>query len=127
MRPSGLLIVVSLAATGLTTCGGDAVTDPSTASTCAELVEAGRVVAEQVLDRLSDQTMAEVEAADPDNPFSAVDRLMRSEEFEARAFDLGCSGGELEAAACLAYQGLAHRARGDLARQYLAPYFTACG
>ena len=37
-------------------------------------------------------------------------------------------GGEAEWAdlAGTAFPGLAHRAHGDLARSYLAPYFTAC-
>ena len=43
-----------------------------------------------------------------------------------RAVELGCGEDELASLACTAYQGLAHLARSDVARSYLAPYFAAC-
>ncbi|MBT3245564.1 MAG: hypothetical protein HN979_08740 [Actinobacteria bacterium] len=127
MRFPVMLLVVALGSVSLVACGDDPVTEPSDATTCVELAGAGRVVAEQVLDSLAGRTLADLEADDPEHPFAAVDRLMRTSEFEERARQLGCGRGELEVAACLAYQGLAQEAQGDLALEYLAPYFTACG
>lgn len=127
MRFSAMLLAVALGSAPLTACGDAPVTRPSDAKTCVELTRAGRVVAEQVLDSLAGRTLASLEADDPDHPFAAVDRLMRTSEFDDRARQLGCGRGELEVAACLAYQGLAQQAVGDLALEYLAPYFTACG
>ena len=102
-------------------CGSEPVTDPVRATTCAELVDAGRATAEEVLDRLAD-----LEADHPSQPFADLDPVLRRDVFDARAADLGCGEAELADLACTAFQGLSHRAHGDLARAYLAPYFTAC-
>ena len=107
-------------------CGSELVTDPVRATTCAELVDAGRATAEEVLDRLADRTLADLEADHPDRPFADLDPVLRRDVFDARAADLGCGEAELADLACTAFQGLSHRAHGDLARAYLAPYFTAC-
>lgn len=127
MRLSATLLVVALGSVSLVACGGGPVTEPVDATTCAELTRVGRVVAEQVLDSLAGRTLASLEAENPDHPFASVDKLMRTSELEERARQLGCGRGELEVSACLAYQGLAQHAEGDLALEYLAPYFTACG
>ena len=102
-------------------CGSEPVTDPVRATTCAELVDAGRATAEEVLDRLAD-----LEADHPSQPFADLDPVLRRDVFDARAADLGCGEAELADLACTAFQGLSHRAHGELARAYLAPYFTAC-
>ena len=102
-------------------CGSEPVTDPVRATTCAELVDAGRATAEEVLDRLAD-----LEADHPSQPFADLDPVLRRDVFDARAADLGCGDAELADLACTAFQGLSHRAHGELARAYLAPYFTAC-
>ena len=102
-------------------CGSEPVTDPVRATTCAELVDAGRATAEEVLDRLAD-----LEADHPSQPFADLDPVLRRDVFDARAADLGCGEAELADLACTAFQGLSHRAHGDLARAYLAPYFPAC-
>ena len=107
-------------------CGSEPVTDPVRATTCAELVDAGRAAAEEVLDRLADRTLADMEADHPSQPFADLDPVLRRDVFDARAADLGCGDAELADLACTAFQGLSHRAHGDLARAYLAPYFTAC-
>ena len=52
-----LLLAVVVLGAG---CGADRVTDPARATTCAELVDAGRASAEQVLERLGDLTLASV-------------------------------------------------------------------
>ena len=70
--------------------------------------------------------MADLEADHPSQPFADLDPVLRRDVFAARAADLGCGDAELADLACTAFQGLSHRAHGDLARAYLAPYFTAC-
>ena len=107
-------------------CGSELVTDPVRATTCAELVDAGRATAEEVLDRLANRTLADLEADHPERPFADLDPVLRRDVFAARAADLGGGEAELADLACTAFQGLSHRAHGDLARTYLAPYFTAC-
>ena len=107
-------------------CGSELVTAPVRATTCAELVDAGRATAEEVLDRLANRTLTDLEADHPERPFADLDPVLRRDVFAARAADLGCGEAELADLACTAFQGLSHRAHGDLARTYLAPYFTAC-
>ena len=121
---------VVLLATALTVgsaCGPDPVDDPSRATTCIELVEAGRAVAERVLTELGERTIADLEAVDGQAPFAPLEEMMRTNEFDTRALALGCRAHDLELQGCRVYQGLSQEARGDLARQYLAPYFEACG
>jgi len=107
-------------------CGADRVTDPARATTCVELVDAGRATAEKVLARLGDRSLDDLEAADPVRPFALIDPYLRSDLFASRAVDLGCGEAELAGLACTAYQGISHLARSDVARAYLAPYFAAC-
>ena len=121
-----LIAILALWAVGGAACGSPEVTDPAAAENCAELVEAGRTVAERVLERLSGQTLIELEAANPGDPFAAVDQLMRTSELDERADELGCHPEELRVQACEIYGGLAYRARGDVARDFLAPYLESC-
>ena len=88
--------------------------------------ESGRAVAENVLERLSGQTLEELEAANPGDPFAAVDHLLRTAEFEDQAEVLGCQPEELQLQACEIYGGLAYRARGQVARNFLDPYLQSC-
>ena len=125
MRRPGVLWAAAL--TGGSACGPDPVDDPSRATTCTELVEAGRAVAERVLAELGERTIADLEAADGQGPLAPIEEIMRTDEFEARARALGCRARDLELQGCRVYQGLSRQARGDLARQYLAPYVAACG
>ena len=122
-----LVVLLAAALTVGSACGPDPVDDPSRATTCTELVEAGRAVAERVLAELGERTIADLEAVDSQAPFAPVEEMMRTGEFEARARALGCRARDLELQGCRVYQGLPREARGDLARQYLAPYFEACG
>ncbi len=110
----------------VTGCGDDPVSDPRRATTCAELVEAGRSTAEAVLDFLGERTLAELAADDTDRPFAEVDRLLRADAFAERAAALGCGAAELVRRSCTSYQGLSAAARGEAARDFLAPYFAAC-
>jgi hypothetical protein len=120
------IAVLALWALGGAACGNPEVTDPDSADDCAELVEAGRAVAENVLERLSGQTLVELEAANPGDPFAAVEHLMRTSELNERADELGCHPEELRVQACEIYGGLAYRARGEVAREFLAPYLESC-
>ena len=120
------IAVLALWALGGAACGSPEVTDPASADDCAELVEAGRAVAENVLERLSGQTLVELEAANPGDPFAAVEHLMRTSELDERADELGCHPEELRVQACEIYGGLAYRARGEVAREFLAPYLESC-
>ena len=121
-----LVVLLSAALIVGSACGPDPVDDPSRATTCTELVEAGRAVAEQVLDELGGRTITDLEAVDDQAPFALIEEMMRAEEFEARSGALGCRDRDLELQGCRVYQGLSREARGDLAREYLAPYFEAC-
>ena len=115
-----VVLVVSMA------CGDDPVTDPRRATSCAELVEAGRATAEAVLDVLGDRTVADLEASDDERPFADVEHILRADAFTERTNALGCGAAELTRLACTAYQGLSTQARGEAAREFLAPYFKAC-
>ena len=123
LRP---VVLLAAALTVGSACGPAPVDDPSRATTCTELVEAGRAVAERVLTELGERTIADLEAADGQGPLAPIEEIMRTDEFEARARALGCRARDLELQGCRVYQGLARQARGDLARQYLAPYFETC-
>ncbi|MAG52253.1 MAG: hypothetical protein CL405_06690 [Acidimicrobiaceae bacterium] len=113
-------------AVGGAACGSPEVTDSADATDCVELVEAGRAVAERVLERLSGQTLLELEAANPGDPFAAIEPLMRTSELDQRADELGCHPEELRVQACEIYGGLAYRARGEVASDFLAPYLESC-
>ena len=115
-----VVLVVSMA------CGDDPVTDPRRARSCAELVEAGRATAEAALDVLGDRTVADLEASDDERPFADVEHILRADAFTERTNALGCGATELTRLACTAYQGLSTQARGEAAREFLAPYFVAC-
>ena len=102
------------------------VTDPRRVTSCAGLVEAGRATAEAVLDVLGDRTVADLEAVDDERPFAEIEHILRAEAFTERSNALGCGAAELTRLACTAYQGLSTQARGEAAREFLAPYFLAC-
>ena len=123
LRP---VVLLAAALTVGSACGPDPVDDPSRATTCTELVEVGRAVSERVLAELGERTIADLEAADGQGPLAPIEEIMRTDEFEARARALGCRARDLELQGCRVYQGLSRQARGDLARQYLAPYFETC-
>jgi len=120
--PAVVLVVLAVS----TACGDDPVTDPRRATSCAELVEAGRATAEVVLDVLGDRSVADLEAIDDERPFAEIEHILRVEAFTERTNALGCGAAELTRLACTAYQGLSTQARGEAAREFLAPYFVAC-
>ena len=120
--PAVVLVVLAVS----TACGDDPVTDPRRATSCAGLVEAGRATAEAVLDVLGDRSVADLEAVDDERPFAEIEHIRRVEAFTERTNALGCGAAELTRLACTAYQGLSTQARGEAAREFLAPYFVAC-
>ena len=122
MAPALVLVVLAASAA----CGDNPVTDPRRATSCARLVEVGRATAEAVLDILGDSTVADLEAVDDERPFAEIEHILRVEVFTERANALGCGSAELSRLACTAYQGLSTQARGEAAREFLAPYFVAC-
>ncbi len=122
-RWTATLLVGILVAGGVSSCGSDRVTDPERATTCAELVEAGRAVAEAVLERLDGR---EVDASGAVDPYADVRRLIRTVAFDRRAGELGCGEDDLRRRACAAYRGLAADVDEGPAREFLAPYFAAC-
>ena len=124
LRP---VVLLAAAVTVGSACGLDPPDDPSRATTCTELVEAGREVAERVLAELGERTITDLEGVDDETPFALIEEMMRTEEFEARSGALGCRARDLELQGCRVYQGLSREAHGDLAREYLAPYFETCG
>ena len=123
-RLSLALVLVVLAVS--VACGDDPVTDPRRATSCAGLVEAGRATAEAVLDILGERTVADLEAVDHARLFAEIEHILRVDAFTERTNALGCGASELTRLACTAYQGLSTQARGEAAREFLAPYFGAC-
>ena len=117
-----ILVLLAVAAA----CGDDAVTDPRRTTSCGGLVEAGRATAEAVLDVLGDRTVADLEAVGDGRPFTEIEHILQAEAFTERANALGCGAAELTRLACTTYQGLSTQARGEAAREFLAPYFVAC-
>ena len=66
------------------------------------------------------------EAVDDARLFAEIEHILRVEAFAERTNALGCGASELTRLACTAYQGLSTQARGEAAREFLAPYFGAC-
>ena len=121
-----MALVVGLMAYLTAACGDDPVSDPQRATTCAELIEAGRATAVAALGLFGERSQIDLEGPDSEWSFIEFDRLVRSEAFDDRADALGCSSVELIRRACTAYQGLSTQARGEAARKFLEPYFVAC-
>ncbi len=125
-RQALLAVVWVLLAATTVACGGDRVTDPERARTCGELVEAGRAVAEAVLQRLGERPVGDGSSEEIMDSYNDIRRLMRIESFQQRAVELGCGEDDLRRRACTTYRGLAAESKGDMAREFLAPYFAAC-
>lgn len=125
MRYAELALLLALTGAMTPACGDGLVTEPERASTCDELVDAGRALAVAVLERLSDQVFAGSEASGSD-PYEEVRSLLRHEDFDRRASELGCRPAGLRQRACTAYQGLSSNAQGEAGRAYLSAYFAAC-
>ena len=111
----------------VSSCSSEGLDDPLEAKTCIQLVEAGKVVAERVLAELSDETFVGLEERSDSNEFLIyIAELMRTEDFKNGALNLGCQDGDLKIQGCRTYKGIFKEKHGELARQYLAPYFEFC-
>ena len=123
MRRFSILIVVALSALA---CAETEPTKPGQARNCEELIKIGRNSAELVLDQIDEKEFEEMQEEEVKAVINLIDDLSQKEKFLTRSEELNCSEQELEKAACLAYQGLSQKARGDITREYLRPYFEAC-
>ncbi len=107
-------------------CAETEPTKPGQARNCEELVKIGRDSAELVLEQITEKELEEIQEVDLKKVIKQVNDLSQSEKFLTRSAELNCSEQELKKAACLTYQGLSQKARGDITREYLRPYFEAC-
>ena len=92
------VIVLSVAVT-MAACGGSGgPASPAEAENCAELVETGMVFVQDMLDAVSELSLADIGDLGEDELPPAFDELQaRSEELESRGDELGCTDDELEA------------------------------
>ena len=116
---AGALMAIALVL--LPACGRDA-TDPTGASDCRELVERASSTAKKVLKSIEGQTKADLEGANPTDPFQPLTEPF--ERFKLRAAELGCDEGELRRLACVAYRDL--KPTGPAAEEYLARVVSTC-
>ena len=99
---------------------------PGQARNCEELVQIGRNIAESVLDEIEEKELNEINEKELNKTIKKIEALAQTENFLTRSSELNCSEEELKRVACLSYQGLSQKARGDITREYLRPYFEAC-
>ena len=119
-----LVIVIAILALS---CAKAEPTKPGQARNCEELVQIGRGVAELVLDQIEEKELNDIQEQELNKVIKKIDDLAQTEKFLTRSSELNCSEEELNKVACLSYQGLSQKARGDVTREYLRPYFEACG
>ena len=100
---------------------------PGQARNCQELVQIGRNIAELVLDEIEEKELNEIKEKELNKTIKKIEDLAQMKNFLTRSSELNCSEEELKRVACLSYQGLSQKARGDITREYLRPYFEACG
>ena len=100
---------------------------PGQAKNCAELVQIGRNIAELVLEEIEEKELNEIQERELNKTIKRIEDLSQTKNFLTRSSELNCSEEELKRVACLSYQGLSQKARGDITREYLRPYFEACG
>ena len=124
MHRFSLIVVIALLAIG---CARIEPTKPGQARNCEELVQIGRDTAELVLDQIEEKKLNEIQERELNKAIKEIDDLAQTKKFLTRSSELNCSEEELKKVACLSYQGLSQKARGDITREYLRPYFEACG
>jgi len=100
---------------------------PGQARTCEELVQIGRNIAELVLEEIEEKELSKIQEQELNKTIKKIEDLAQTKDFLMRSSELNCSEEELSKTACLSYQGLSQKARGDITREYLRPYFEACG
>tara|TARA_B110000438_G_C15778532_1_gene635221 strand:- start:586 stop:966 length:381 start_codon:yes stop_codon:yes gene_type:complete len=100
---------------------------PSQARNCVELVDVGRVIAVEVLDRIEKNDLENVKDAELEKAIKEIQEVSQTDVLLMRSLELGCDQGKLQEIACRAFQGLSQKSRGQLSRDYLRSYFEACG
>ncbi|MDP6284892.1 MAG: hypothetical protein QF585_01155, partial [Acidimicrobiales bacterium] len=91
------------------------------------LVQIGRNIAELVLEEIEEKELSKIQEQELNKTIKKIEDLAQTKDFLMRSSELNCSEEELSKTACLSYQGLSQKARGDITREYLRPYFEACG
>ncbi len=124
MRRCSLIVIIALLALS---CAKTEPSKPGQARNCEELVQIGRNTAELVLDEIEEKELNEIQERELNKTIKKIEDLAQTKIFLMRSSELNCSEEELKKIACLSYQGLSQKARGDITREYLRPYFEACG
>ena len=124
MRRCSLIVIIALLALS---CAKTEPSKPGQARTCEELVQIGRNIAELVLDEIEEKKLNEIQERELNKTIKKIENLAQTKNFLTRSSELNCNEEELKKIACLSYQGLSQKARGDITREYLRPYFEACG
>ena len=124
MRRCSLIVIIALLTLG---CAKTEPSRPGQARNCEELVQIGRHTAELVLDEIEEKELNEMQERELNKTIKRIEDLAQTKNFLTRSSELNCSEEELKRVACLSYQGLSQKARGDITREYLRPYFEACG
>ena len=73
-----------------------------------------------------EKELNEIQERELNKTIKKIEGLAQTKNFLTRSSELNCNEEELEKIACLSYQGLSQKARGDITREYLRPYFEAC-
>ena len=124
MRRCSLIVIFALLALS---CAKTEPSKPHQARNCEELVQIGRNIAELVLNEIEEKELNEIQERELNKTIKKIEDLAQTKNFLTRSSELNCSEEELKKIACLSYQGLSQKARGDITREYLRPYFEACG
>ena len=124
MRRCSLIVIFALLALS---CAKTEPSKPGQARNCEELVQIGRNIAELVLEEIEEKELNEIQERELNKTIKKIEDLAQTKNFLIRSSELNCSEEELKKIACLSYQGLSQKARGDITREYLRPYFEACG
>ena len=124
MRRCSLIVIIALLALS---CAKTEPSKPGQARNCEELVQIGRNIAELVLDEIEEKELNEIQERELNKTIKKIEDLAQTKIFLMRSSELNCSEEELKKIACLSYQGLSQKARGEITREYLRPYFEACG
>lgn len=124
MKRCALTVIIALLTLS---CAKTEPSKPGQARNCEELVQIGRNIAELVLDEIEEKELNETQERELNNTIKKIEDMAQTKNFLTRSAELNCSEEELKRVACLSYQGLSQKARGDITREYLRPYFEACG
>ncbi len=102
-------------------CGDDR-RMPAAATTCEQLMTAAADVVRGIVRDLQGKSEADLRAANPDDPFGALQRPL--DAYRTRADELGCDRAELRRAACRTYRDIAPN--GPAAEEFLSQMIADC-